>query len=335
MVMMTMKKRNWLIGTGLVAAVLGGSLFWISSQYQPILWTVDEQVVRTDDWEQLKPIVFHGIPEYSKNDELDKLEQRSKEELILAVARAQDVKADQAAVEKQIEQIAPTAEERVQKFKEMDTTEEAVRTNYTRALTAFALKTKIAGHIQATEDEIKAHYEENKNTIYLAPEFRTVHFLRVRKDDTMLVNNIPNMDIEEFKNLVKKNSEDDRNARFGAFHELVGREHLNSHTGSEQVTEVAFNAQLNKITEPVEFNGFLFFFLVDVIKPPYQFTFEESRGKIEYSVRQEKQLKFYRSWLAEQEPVHGYQYFPENLDRGRLEAFWQDLPVNIDLLFGK
>lgn len=330
-----MKKRNWLIGTGLTAAVLGGAFFWVATQYQPLLWIVEKQAVRTDDWEQLKPVVFHGIPQYNKTDELEKLEQRSKEEMILAIAAKQDVKADEAAVQKQLEQVAPTPEERAQKFKEMGTTEENVRTNYTRALTAFALKTKIVGHIQATEAEIREHYEQNKSTIYYAPEFRTVHFLKAKKDDTMLISLMKTAKPEEFRNVVKQYTTEDPNGRFSAFHELVGIEHLNSHTGSAQVSEMAFKAPLNQITEPVEFNGALYWFLVDEVKPPHQFTLEESRVKITQAVRQDKQLRHYRKWLEEQESTVGYQYFPENLERGRLAAFWHDLPINFNLLTGK
>lgn len=330
-----MKKRNWLIGTGLIAAVLGGSIFWIATQYQPLLWIVDEQAVRKDDWEQLKPIVFHGIPQYTKTEELEKLEQRSKEEMILALAAKEGVKADEAAVQKQLEQVAPTPEERAQKFKEMGTTEANVRENYTRAMTAFALKTKIVGHVQATEAEIREHYEQNKSTIYFAPEFRTVHFLKAKKDDTILISMMKTVKPDEFRNLVKKYTTEDPNGRFSAFHELVGMEHLNSHTGSAQVSEIAFKAPLNVVTTPVELNGNLYWFLVDAVKAPHQFTLEESRVKIQQAVRQDKQLRLYRDWVTDRESTVGYQYFPENLDRGRLEAFWNDLPTNFNLLIGK
>jgi hypothetical protein len=328
-----MNKRKWLLGGALAVLLLGGGTFlYASTQYQPLLFVVGDQVVRTDDWQPLKAKLFNGIT-YTAADEVEKLEQRSKEELILAKAREAGITADEANIDQQIKQLGDTPEERAKKLKDMNMTEEDVRTNYRRSLTAFQLKTKMTQGITVSEQEISNYYEQNKE-VFKASEYRTLHFLKASNADASFVSMMQNITPEAFPKIVEQYVKGETNGRLGAFHELVGIDHLLSHITSEKAAQAAFQAPAKKLVGPIQDGEWNYWFLVDEIRPEKQFTLQEVHQKIQTSLLQDKQLKSYRQWLESQKPSVGYYYAPENLTSSPLQAFFHDFSENIRLLFG-
>ncbi|WP_170119607.1 peptidyl-prolyl cis-trans isomerase [Tumebacillus permanentifrigoris] len=321
--------QKWLVSCTLVVAVLGGAAYGIHARYQPLLFVVGNEAMRQAEWTDLRPELLAGIP-YTRSDDLQTLERRSMEELILSAAKKNGVTYDEKILNQQLSQFGSTPDERAQKLAEMNTTEAKVRVNYERSLTAFALKTMMTADVKVSEDEINTYYEQNKG-LFLAPEFRSVYYLRGKVSDTELVNTLSGATATTFPDLVKSYNDEAKN-RTGTWHELDGLDHLTSHT-SQRVAEVAFQAPLNKVVGPFQDNDWNYWYMISEIKEPHQFTLMEERDKIQSSLLQEKQLAKYRAWLETQKEIIGYHYFPENLDREPLRAFWHDLPQNFKIWF--
>ncbi|MBL0387003.1 peptidyl-prolyl cis-trans isomerase [Tumebacillus sp. ITR2] len=323
------KRQRWLLSGALLLVVLGGSAYGIHAKYQPLLFVVGDSVMRQDQWNTLKPELFAGVP-YTRSDDVQFLERRAMEELVLAKAKSMGVTYDESVLTQQLSQFGATPEERAKKLTEMNTTEEKVRTNYERALTAFALKSKMTQDVSVSEQEINDYYEQNKALFY-APEFRSVYFLRAKQTDSELYDAARAATPETFPDLIKKYTDETAN-RLGAWHELDSSDHLASHT-SQHVAELAFQAPVNKIMGPVQENGWNYFYMISEIKAPHQFSLLEEKNKIQSTILQDKQLAEYRTWLNDQKDDVGYSAFPENLDREPLAAFWHDLTQNFKLWF--
>ncbi|KEO81600.1 peptidylprolyl isomerase [Tumebacillus flagellatus] len=323
------KLQKWLLASIVTLAVLGGAAYEIHAKYQPLLFVVGDEVMRQDQWVALRPELFAGLP-YTRSDDLQFLERRAMEELVLANAKAMNVTYDADVLNKQISQFGNTPEERKKTLAGMGTTEDKVRTNYERSLTAFALKTKMTRDVTVTEQEINDYYEQNKE-LFHAPEFRSVYFVKFKITDSELYDAAIAATPQTFPDLVKKYNDETAN-RIAAWHELDGQDHLASHT-TQHVAELAFQAPVNKVTGPIQENGWNYFYMVSEIKEPHQFSLLEEHSKIQSTILQDKQLAQYRKWLEERKGVVGYAYFPENLDREPLSAFWHDLTQNLKLLF--
>jgi len=328
-----MKKRNKTLLAALALLVLGGggTVAYAATSYQPLLFAVGDQVVRTDDWAALRPLVMNGMINYTTAEEMDMLDRRSKEELVLAQAKKLGVTADESLVEKQLEQLGPSPEEREAAARQNGLTVEQVKTNYRRALTSFELKKQVTKDVTITEQEIVDFYEENKTSIFYAPEFRSIYYLKARSDDLLLKNVMQGATPTDFPTLVSQYNSEEM-FRIGTWHELVGKEHLASHT-SQKVAEEVYKKGLFEVVGPIEDGEFTFWFMVNEIRGAKQFTFEESREKIIQTLTNEKNTATYRSYLEQNKDELGYYTDPENLTRKPFDAFWIDLPQNIRLLF--
>ncbi|MCX7571098.1 peptidyl-prolyl cis-trans isomerase [Tumebacillus sp. DT12] len=326
------KPKKALLAT-LAVLVLGGggTVAYAATSYQPLLFSVGDQVVRTDDWAVLRPIVMNGMPNYTPAEEMDMLDQRSKEELVLAQAKRIGVTADESLVEKQLEQLGTTPEAQAEAAKQTGLTIDQIKNNYRRAMTSFQLKTQVTKDVTVTEPEIRQYYEDNKTTLFYAPEFRSIYYLRAKSDDILLKNVMQNVSKEDFPTLVSQYNSEEK-SRVGAWHELVGIDHLASHTTANVAKEV-YKTGLHQVVGPIEEGEWTFWFMVNEITEPKQFTFEESRQKILQILTNEKTTALYRSYLDQHKDELNYYVDPENLKRKPFEAFWTDLPQNIRLLF--
>lgn len=321
------KRQKWQLTSAALLVLLGGATYAIHSQYQPLLFVVGGEVMRQEQWSAWRPELFAGAP-YTRADDVQFLERRAMEELVLAKAHHMGVTYDANLLQQQLSQFGNTPEERAKKLTELHTTEDTVRTNYERALTAFALKSKMTQNVTVSEQEINEYYEQNK-PLFLAPEFRSIYFIKAKTSDEELYNAARASTPQTFPDLIK-NFNDEAANRFGAWHELDGQEHLASHT-TPHVAELAFQAPPNQVMGPVQENGWNYFYLVSEIKPPHQFTLSEERSKIQSTLLEDKQLAQYRKWLDDQKEDIGYACFPENLDREPLTAFFHDFPQNFKL----
>lgn len=323
------KRKTWVLAGTLLLVVFGGVSYSLHTFYQPLLFAVGDQVMRQGDWDRLKPDLFAGAP-YTRSDDIQMLERRAMEELVLAKAKQMGVVYDENTLHQQLSQFGDTPEERAQQLAEMNTTEAKVRTNYERALTAFALKEQMTRDVAVSDQEINSYYEQNK-AAFLAPEFRSVYYLRGQVKDTELAEALQHATSATFPELVNTWNEESQNRR-GAWHELDGMEHLSSHT-TPLIAQQAFGAELQKVIGPVQDGGWNYWYMISEIKPPHQFTLMEERTKIQTTLLQDKQLAQYREWLQAQKDEVGYAVYPENLDREPWFAFWHDLPKNLQQWF--
>ncbi|MGZ4031616.1 MAG: peptidyl-prolyl cis-trans isomerase [Tumebacillaceae bacterium] len=324
-----MKKRNWIAGAIVLTAVIGGTQLWVNFNYNPLLFAVGSKVVRTSDWEPLKAKLFNGVY-YSAADERDKLQQRSFEELTLAKGSEMHIQADEAQIDKLLNQVAPTTQERAKKFAEQNTTEQEVRENYRRALIGFNVKAQVTQDVTVTEQEITDYYNQNKASFY-APEYRSLYYLKARADDTLTASLISTASADNFQKIAEKYVVE-QDGRSGGFHELIGIDHLISHM-TQKTAEAAFQAPAHKIIGPMQDGTSNYWVLVTDIRAPRQFTLMEVQSKVSEALLQDKQVQVYRKWLDEQKPGEGYYYDADNLMRGKIAAFWHDLQENLHLLF--
>ena len=329
-----MKKRTkWMIGTGTaVVYLVAGVLTWAALKYDPLLFAAGETSVRASEWEQLKVKIFNGV-EYTRTEEVEALQRRSLEELVLAKAKQEGIQADEAAVRKQFETLGDTPEARAARLQEMNATEEEVMNNYRRAMTAFALKAKVTKDITVTDREVTEEYMKNKTTLYYASEFRSVYYLKAKAGNSKIEEVMKTATEQNFPEIAKQYTESPlEEGHISGWHELVDVNHLSSHMSPKAAAE-AFKAPLNKLTGPIRENGVDIWVQVSEIRPAKQFTLMEVNTKIRQNLLMEKQVTYYRQWLDGQKESVGYLYEPDNLERSRLSAFLNDLPENWKLWF--
>ncbi|ARU61361.1 hypothetical protein CBW65_10390 [Tumebacillus avium] len=324
-----MKKRIWLATSGLVILISGSLLLFAGLLYNPLLFVVDEQAMRKTEWEALRPALSAGLS-YSREEEQSLLERRSLEELVLYKGRELGITADEAAVTKQLEQLGATSADRAAALKELQMTEEDAKSNYRRALIGFELKKRMTQEMQVSEEEMTAYYNENKELFYV-PEFRTIRYLRAKADDAATVSRMNGVTAKDFQTVIEQ-FQVDPNGRMYAWEELTSQQVFAQNT-SEPFSAFAFQAPQGQVTGPVQDGDWIYWLIIEDITTPKQQTYQESRQKIYSLLYQDKQTNQFRSWLEAQKEPAGYGLYPENLTASRWDAFWQDLPHNVRLLF--
>lgn len=327
------KRTKWILGTSaLLVALVGGTMLWAALKYDPLLFAVNGTGVRVSEWEQLKVKIFNGV-NYTHNEEVEALMRRSMEELVLAKAKQAGIQADEAAVQKQFETLGATPEARAEQLKQMNTTEAEVLNNYRRAMTAFQLKAQVTRNVQITDQEVTDEYAKNKTTLYYAPEYRSIYYLQANAGDAKIAEVMKTANEQNFPEIAKTyTSAPPEEGHISGWHELIGQEHLATHM-TPKVAAEAFKAPVNKLIGPIRDNNADYWFQVSEIKPPKQFSLMEVNQKIRQNLLMDKQITYYRQWLDGQKASVGYYYDPDNLERGRLTAFWHDLPENWKLWF--
>jgi hypothetical protein len=165
----------------------------------------------------------------------------------------------------------------------------------------------------------------------LAPEFRSVYYMKAKSDDLLLKNELAGATPDTFPTEVSKFN-DQAKDRLGGWHELIGKDHLGQHLTTALADDV-YKAALNKIVGPIEEKGYNYWVMVNAIEPEKQFTLQEEHEKIKTTILTDKQNTMYRKWLDEQKEPLGYYFDVDNLTRSRIAAFWHDMPENLKLLF--
>jgi parvulin-like peptidyl-prolyl isomerase len=321
-----MKKWKWLVGTGLVILITGGLMLWVAKSYDPLLFVVHDQAFRKSEWEQLKPKLMITADE----TDAQALERRSLEELVLFKGKQMNIQPDEELIEKQIQQLGATPEERNQKLAELNMTEEDTRNNYRRSMIGFEVKKRITAGLKVTEEEMQDYYNQYKE-LFWVPEYRTVRYLRAKTGDSMIRGVMKDATVENFPKLVESYT-NDPNGHSGGWNELITLDHLAQHT-SPKVAEIAFQSKKNELVGPIEDGEWTYWINVEDITVPYQQEYKDVRKKIHDILYQEKQTAQYREWLEQQKDIVGYSLYPENLTNSRWKAFWHDLPQNFRLLF--
>ncbi|MBM7703883.1 peptidylprolyl isomerase [Metabacillus iocasae] len=296
-----------------------GIMVVINQTYDPVLFTVGNNVERMSKWNKVKHLYLSN--DASLQEKQAAIQQRSLENLVIEQGKEMGIHIQDKDVQQHILQLGKTKKERDEKLKEMNLTEKESIENIQRAMIGMKVKNVVTSHIFVTKEEARQFYDKHKQAFYV-PELRTLQYIRTSVG-------FDKKEVEE-----RLNDETIYNHDWNAeqtheeWKELLSIQELASEV-PESVAKQMFQTSTQQLMGPIEREGNMYWFRIQHVQPPYQQSFNEVKGKIHATLLHEKQKQFYGNWLETQKQTNNYQLHTDNLTRPPLYAFFSDISVNV------
>ena len=199
-------------------------------------------------------------------------------------------------------------------LKQFGFTEESFREEIRTGLTVQKVQEEVAGGDGPTEKELRAYYDENKETQFTNQEQRCTRHILFNKDGQELAKDVKGEleDGGDFAALAKEHSQDPSNKDQGG--DLGCNAEINPQTGQPffvpEFTEAAFGAKEGEVVGPVETEFGYHLIEVTDIKPEGETPFEEVAPQIEEQIKAEQQAGEFQAWVQGQLKERNVKYLP-------------------------
>ncbi|NLZ53410.1 MAG: foldase [Thermoanaerobacteraceae bacterium] len=208
-------------------------------------------------------------------------------------AKSKNVEVTEEDVQKQIDKIAEQygGRETFEQFLEMygtslDDIEENIKIN-------AKIEKLLGPDVEIEEDEMKAYFEENKESFDEKEQVKASHILVDSEDKAKEVKEKLQAG-EEFADLAKEYSTDTSNNERGG--------DLGYFTRGAMVKEfedAAFSMEIGQISDPVKTDYGYHIIKVEDKKPAKEATYEESKDEVKEILFQQKLPTVYQTWIQE------------------------------------
>ena len=275
-----MKKKNILLGSVLSAAIL--ALAACSNG--------DESVAIFDGGKVTKDALYEELVATSGENTLniivrDEITKKEAEKLKVTVT---DKQLDEAVGELKAQYGSDEA------FKEALKTYNVTEADVKEDMKAdLLLENVLKKRIKVTDDEIKAYFEENKDSLAQSEQVQASHILvKTEKEATAILKELK--DGADFAKLAKEKSTDTGSAVEGGDLGLFGKGEM-----TEAFEKAAFALKVGDISEPVESEYGYHIIKVTDKKEAKKATLEDNKETIKETLLKQKVQTEYTSWLDE------------------------------------
>ena len=192
-------------------------------------------------------------------------------------------------------------------LKQFGFTEGSFREEVKTGLTVQKVQQEVAGGEDPTEKEVRAYYDENKETQFTQPEQRCIRHILFNKDQKDLANDVKG-EIEDggdFAALAKEHSQDPSNKDKGGDLGCVPKGQF-----VPEFDDAAFGAKKGELLGPVETEFGYHLIEVTDIKPAGETPFEEVSPQIEEQIKSEQQASEFQAWVEGQLKERNVKYLP-------------------------
>ena len=169
------------------------------------------------------------------------------------------------------------------------------------------MQEEVAGGEDPTEEEVRAYYDENKETQFTQPEQRCIRHILFNKDQEDLANDVKG-EIEDggdFAALAKEHSQDPSNKDAGGDLGCVPKGQF-----VPEFDDAAFGAEEGELLGPVETEFGFHLIEVTEIRPEGETPFEEVAPQIEEQITAEQQAGEFQSWVEGELESRNVEYLP-------------------------
>lgn len=192
-------------------------------------------------------------------------------------------------------------------LKQFGFTEDSFREEVETGLTVQKVQDEVAGGKDPTEEEVRAYYDENKETQFANPEQRCIRHILFNKDQEDLANDVKG-ELEgdgDFAALAKEHSQDPSNKDAGGDLGCVPKGQF-----VPEFDDAAFGAEKGELLGPVETEFGFHLIEVTDIKPAGETPFEEVAPQIEEQITAEQQLAGFQTWVQDELKKRNVKYMP-------------------------
>ena len=192
-------------------------------------------------------------------------------------------------------------------LKQFGFTEGSFREEVKTGLTVQKVQQEVAGGEDPTEKEVRAYYDENKETQFTQPEQRCIRHIMFNKAQKDLANDVKG-EIEDggdFAALAKEHSQDPSNKDKGGDLGCVPKGQF-----VPEFDDAAFGAKKGELLGPVETEFGYHLIEVTDIKPAGETPFEEVSPQIEEQIKSEQQASEFQAWVEGQLKERNVKYLP-------------------------
>jgi peptidyl-prolyl cis-trans isomerase C len=186
-------------------------------------------------------------------------------------------------------------------------TEESFREEVRTGLTVQKVQEDVTGGVEPTEEEVRAYYDENKETQFTQPEQRCIRHILFNKDQEDLANEVKGEleDGGDFAALAAEHSQDPSNKDQGGDLGCVPEGQF-----VPEFDEAAFGAEEGELLGPVETEFGYHLIEVTEIRPSSEVPFEEAAPQIEESLKGEQQGLEFQTWVQDELEKRNVKYLP-------------------------
>ena len=269
---------------------------------------------------QQAPEVEPGSPEFEAA-KAQVVPQLLTQDLAMTYAKENDVTVSSEEVQAEIDTTKQSVAEQAQAagqegdpdqlfgeaLKQFGFTEESFREEVRTGLTVQKVQDEVAGGEDPTEEELRAYYDENKETQFTQPEQRCIRHILFNKDGEDLANDVKG-EIEDggdFAALAKEHSQDPSNKDKGGDLGCVPKGQF-----VPEFDDAAFGAEKGELLGPIETEFGFHLIEVTDIKPAGETPFEEVSPQIEEQIKGEQRAGEFQSWVEGQLKERNAKYLP-------------------------
>lgn len=192
-------------------------------------------------------------------------------------------------------------------LKQFGFTEDSFREEVKTGLTVQKVQEEVAGGADPTEKDVRAYYDENKDTQFTNPEQRCIRHILFNKDQKDLANDVKG-DLEgggDFAALAKEHSQDPSNKDKGGDLGCVPKGQF-----VPEFDDAAFGAKKGELLGPVETEFGFHLIEVTDIKPAGETPFEEVAPQIKEQIKGQQQGAEFQTWVQGELKKRDVKYLP-------------------------
>ena len=192
-------------------------------------------------------------------------------------------------------------------LKQFGFTEATFREEIETGLTVQKVQEEVAGGAEPTEEELRAYYDENKETQFTQPEQRCIRHILFNKDEEKVANDVKGEleDGGDFAALAEEHSQDPSNKDKGGDLGCVPKGQF-----VPEFDDAAFGAKKGELLGPVETEFGYHLIEVTDIKPEGETPFEEVAPQIEEQIKGEQQAGKFQAWIDGELKKRDVKYLP-------------------------
>ena len=269
---------------------------------------------------QPAPEVDPGSPEFDAA-KVQVVPQLLAQNLSLSYAEENDITVSDEEVQAEIENTKQAVAEQAQQqgqegdpeqlfqdaLRQFGFTEESFRQEVQTGLTVQKVQEEVTGGADPTEEEVRAYYDENKETQFSRPEQRCIRHILFNKDQEDLANDVKG-EIEDggdFAALAAEHSQDPSNKEQGGDLGCVPKGQF-----VPEFDDAAFGAEEGELLGPVETEFGFHLIEVTEIQPGGETPFEEVAPDIEDQIKSQQQAGEFQAWVDGELKERNVKYLP-------------------------
>lgn len=160
-----------------------------------------------------------------------------------------------------------------------------------KSLVMQKMMDKVMTGIKVTDEEVKKHYEENKESFVESEQIHSKHIL-LKDEETAKKVLTELKDGSDFAKLASKHSTDPGSKDKGGDLGWMGRDQL-----VPEFAEAAFNLQIGQLSDPVKSQFGYHIIVVEEKKEATQRSFEDVKGDIKQILLENKRSEKFQKWI--------------------------------------